>query len=365
MDFGRDAPMVRKIRWYFTKPGADLFPGACFGSSNWDPVPRQNPLRGEQGSSSFKYDKGTSPPDATGLFEVCGDPRWFSEGVPAGTPPLVMRLGRLPTCCSGGDGLLVGGVTESYLGSSALTGSLFGGRSLSAIYRTSVVGLRAGSSDVPQLLRASAGGSTLGAYRIPPSGFLGLKTGLRGLPRLPIPASLGARLGVVGLPRIPLSGALGVKVSPAATLRTPLSGTIGVKLGLSYSFPVTLIQYPGTMGAKVGMQAGPLQLGTVTTCCGNPIPNSLGGTDSAGAAVTLTYTAAAAGWEYVDSLYGVTCVLRCTAGAWYVGPVNAPKCTSHVTVSHLVCFPFSITLNNNLTGALCLQAGNYVLTAHS
>lgn len=355
MDFAGDGSMIRKVRWYWAPKGALPFPGwHRFGNTSWMEVPRSNAGLGEQWNSDFKYDKGTPPAGVSGQGEPCGPLDWYTLGVPANAPPLRVSPSMVPDCCGTASGVLVGGYSTGYRGSSVPAGIRAGATSLTAIRLVSYAGLKAGSIE-PNItrLRVSTGGNYLRSWSFPSRGFVGLKVGLKATLKVPYPGSLGVKVGPLEAHHVPATGSLGVEVGPSSSTHT-----IG---------PVVVA---GHIGIKVG-PAGTIFTGYQNQCCpGATIPATLYGSCDGVSGIQFVYSSGVGGWQWYNILDGYTFLLNCvqeTPGVWkwHFRSTPSTHCTITQTLHSLVCAPtFSIDIEVNQTGALCMSAGDFRAVLH-
>lgn len=99
MQFDDEGTIVKRVRWYFAAPGAKLFPGGTvFSSSNWGVLRGGQLGPGEVWSSPRPWSNGATPAGMDGQGQFCGKLAWFTDGVPAGTPPVTI-IGGIPDCC--------------------------------------------------------------------------------------------------------------------------------------------------------------------------------------------------------------------------------------------------------------------------
>jgi hypothetical protein len=113
MKFDQGGGIIADIQWYWADSGAKLWDGPnAFSSANWDDNPYSQQGLGEIWNAPQTYNKGAAPYPSSGTGRWCGKKRWFSEGVPPGTPPVSRTPSGQPACCGGPPGLLVGGTSQ-------------------------------------------------------------------------------------------------------------------------------------------------------------------------------------------------------------------------------------------------------------
>lgn len=331
MQFDDAGTIKAPVRWYFCKPGALLFEGGnAFASSNWAVIPRQGSGIGEQWDSSFAWDRGDPPAGASGLGDPCGDPLWWANGVPSGSPRLTLSPGGLAQCCRRGGGLFLGGT--SFTGRQAV-GTLylrFGATSRhSPIDLTATGGFRGGATSTARLDATASGGMAVGA---------------------------GASCFVVSTH----SGGDKVGGTFGGHVTAPVSG--GAKLGASTAVKFTSGRNGGVkLGASSSTTSGIL---ATHTCPGQVIPTVLHTTAQGGGTIALTYSAANNWWFGQDTTVPVNVILEAFT-------VASPVITSNTLPLHcsrtnnscsVVCSPLSISGGFNFLGSTCPIQGTYSYT---
>jgi hypothetical protein len=100
MQFDTDGTIVVPVQFFFAATGAGYFPGGTAFCNNLDFNEHQLPSLGLgiPWYTSQTYYKGGLPAYLRGNGGFCGDPAWWTDGVPVGTPPLTYVDG-VPPCC--------------------------------------------------------------------------------------------------------------------------------------------------------------------------------------------------------------------------------------------------------------------------
>lgn len=113
MSFDLAGVLTAPVRWFFTDPNAEIFPGPhLFGSRNYQTCPDEALGPGEVWNAARPWSNGRRPPVLKGTGPVCGNLAWFFTGVPSTAPRLQVDASGIPICCGvGGIGGLRTGAT--------------------------------------------------------------------------------------------------------------------------------------------------------------------------------------------------------------------------------------------------------------
>lgn len=122
MQFDLAGTIVGKVKWYWCRPGAKVFPYQnSFSSDNWITPANSTLGLGEVWNSPRPWRNGSILVVPPGDGHVCGDISWFTDGCPSDAPPLPRSPSGLALCCSTG-GLLLGGGYRRRFGGGILLG---------------------------------------------------------------------------------------------------------------------------------------------------------------------------------------------------------------------------------------------------
>ncbi len=100
MQFDEAGEIVVPIKWYFTSPTANTFPGshAFISSRTWTAHQQPTVGIGERWDSTPSYYNGALPGKFPGTGNICGPIDWFQNGCPSDAPPVTIVNG-VPACC--------------------------------------------------------------------------------------------------------------------------------------------------------------------------------------------------------------------------------------------------------------------------
>jgi hypothetical protein len=297
MQFDQAGQIVKRVRWFFTAPGAKVFPvPSTFCSSNYE-LDRERPLGpGEVWNSTRPFSDGATPAGLTGQGSFCGPLDWFVNGTPSDAAPLNLVNG-VPRCCvtanpRGSIGLMVGLSRGSACASAidwntALAGIDFGGfyppihgfvtpdRSAHDFAQFTVFsntdqywGLQgtngSGSSNCLQLTWTIYGGGGSNSTNCTLTGHVaGLPNLLIFTPDVYLENYPGTQFvikigvdkysGTIGVKvGMPPKDVMGVKVGLISARHHRYSGTVGTDIGMS---GVPRIAMPAGMGVEVGLES--------------------------------------------------------------------------------------------------------------
>jgi len=89
------------VQWFFTEPGAKVFPGHhVFASGNWASSRDGWNGPGEVLGAARPWRNGSNLGNMNGK-KHCGPIEWFQEGAPANAPNLALLADGFPECCTG------------------------------------------------------------------------------------------------------------------------------------------------------------------------------------------------------------------------------------------------------------------------
>lgn len=277
MQFDAAGDIVRRVRWFFTAPGAKRFPLVNpFFSGNWGDLRGGPAGPGEVWSSDRPWSNGARPAPLLGKGDFCGDPDWWLDGTPSDAPDLPLVDG-VPMCCGtagikGQVGVKVGlshttpclyqtdftGATlTSWLTTDKPTDQVVPGAALWYIpdFLHSVAYFEAFvNSSVPWCLSSQVRSQSVGVIDQDPVPFVGFYQGnpywlvFQASPGwVPVPNALF----IVKLRVPPYRGKVGVKVRPDSTYSPHVySGQVGIEVDASGQ---VMARYVGNAGIQVGV----------------------------------------------------------------------------------------------------------------